>query len=196
MENISSYEPYIMLPFSKEILESCSDFSCGDDELDNFFHNDADLYSIELMGKTYCWITNDKPHQIVALFTLANDSIKTFNLDNKIRNRLNRTISNNKRGRSYPAVLIGRLGINKSFQNKSIGSQLLNFIKDWFRHKSNKTGCRFIVVDAYNNARTNKFYELNKFRYLYDNEAEEYSQYKSSSSRKISTRLMYFDLKL
>ena len=185
-----------MLPFSKEILESCSDFSCGDDELDNFFHNDADLYSIELMGKTYCWITNDKPHQIVALFTLANDSIKTFNLDNKIRNRLNRTISNNKRGRSYPAVLIGRLGINKSFQNKSIGSQLLNFIKDWFRHKSNKTGCRFIVVDAFNNARTNKFYELNKFRYLYDNEAEEYSQYKSSSSRKISTRLMYFDLKL
>ena len=185
-----------MLPFSKEILESCSDFSCGDDELDNFFHNGADLYSIELMGKTYCWITNDKPHQIVALFTLANDSIKTFNLDNKIRNRLNRTISNNKRGRSYPAVLIGRLGINKSFQNKSIGSQLLNFIKDWFRHKSNKTGCRFIVVDAYNNGRTNKFYELNKFRYLYDNEAEEYSQYKSSSSRKISTRLMYFDLKL
>lgn len=196
MSNFSLPLQCTFLPFSKEILESCSDFSCGDEELDYFFHNDADLYSIELMGKTYCWITNDKPHQIVALFTLANDSIKTFNLDNKIRNRLNRTISNNKRGRSYPAVLIGRLGINKYFQNKSIGSQLLNFIKDWFRHKSNKTGCRFIVVDAYNNGRTNKFYELNKFRYLYDNEAEEYSQYKSSSSRKISTRLMYFDLKL
>lgn len=149
MKTNSSYAPYIMLPFNKEILESCSDFSCGDDELDNFFHNDADLYSIELMGKTYCWITNDKPHQIVALFTLANDSIKTFNLNNRIRNKLNRTINNSKRGRSYPAVLIGRLGINKSFQNKSIGSQLLYFIKDWFRHKSNKTGCDMCYSNSF-----------------------------------------------
>ena len=196
MCNFSLHLQCTFLPFSKEILESCSGFSCGDDELDNFFHNDADLYSMELMGKTYCWITNDKPHQIVALFTLANDSIKTFNLNNRIRNKLNRTINNSKRGRSYPAVLIGRLGINKSFQNKSIGSQLLYFIKDWFRHKSNKTGCRFIVVDAYNNGTTTKFYEHNDFRYLYDNELEERSQYNIPPTNKISTRLMYYDLKL
>lgn len=190
------YQQYIMLPFSREILENCSDFTCGDTELDSFFHHDADLYSKELMGKTYCWITEERPYQIVALFTLANDSIKTLNLNNKIRNRLNRSISNRKRGRSYPAVLIGRLGINKSFQNKSVGSQLLHFIKDWFRHASNKTGCRFIVVDAYNNGRTTKFYERNNFRYLYDNETEECLQYKSSTTENISTRLMYFDLKL
>lgn len=196
MENDLAYQQYIMLPFSKEILDNCSDFTCGDTELDTFFHHDADLYSKELMGKTYCWITEERPCQIVALFTLANDSIKTFYLDKKIRNRLNRSISNNKRGRSYPAVLIGRLGINKSFQNKSVGSQLLHFIKDWFRHTSNKTGCRFIVVDAYNNGRTTKFYERNDFRYLYDSEIEECLQYKNSTTENISTRLMYFDLKL
>ena len=55
-------------------------------------------------------------------------------------------------GRSYPAVLIGRLGVNCEFQNTPIhiGRQLMSFIKDWFRHEDNKTGCRFIVVDAYN----------------------------------------------
>lgn len=196
MENDIVYQQYIMIPFSREILENCPNFSCGDDELDNFFYKDADLYSKELMGKTYCWITNEKPHQIVALFTLANDSIKTFYLDKKIRNRLNRTINNNKRGRSYPAVLIGRLGINESFQNKNIGSQVIHFIKDWFRHKSNKTGCRFIVVDAYNNGRTTKFYERNNFRYLYENEMEECLQYNNHKAKNIATRLMYFDLKL
>ena len=121
MESFSLYKQCTLIPFSKEILDNCPNFSCGDEELDNFFHRDADLYSKELMGKTYCWITNEKPHQIVALFTLANDSIKTFYLDNKIRNKLNRTINNNKRGRSYPAVLIGRLGINEYFQGKSVG---------------------------------------------------------------------------
>lgn len=196
MESFSLYKQCTLIPFSKEILDNCPNFSCGDEELDNFFHRDADLYSKELLGKTYCWITNEKPHQIVALFTLANDSIKTFYLDNKIRNRLNRTINNNKRGRSYPAVLIGRLGINEYFQGKSIGSQVLHFIKDWFRHTSNKTGCRFIVVDAYNNGRTTKFYEKNNFRYLYNNEKVELSQYSSSKANNISTRLMYLDLKL
>lgn len=40
------------------------------------------------MGKTYCWITESQPHQIVAAVTLANDSIKTTYLDKNTRNRL------------------------------------------------------------------------------------------------------------
>ena len=28
-------------------------FSCGDTDLDDFFHNDAERYAAELMGKTY-----------------------------------------------------------------------------------------------------------------------------------------------
>ena len=60
----------------------------------------------------------------------------------------------------------------------------------------NKTGCRFIVVDAYNNGRTTKFYESINFRYLYENEQEEGVQYKIPSTETILTRLMYCDLKL
>ena len=43
-----------MLPFNKEILESCSDFSCGDDELDNFFHNGCRFIVVDAYnnGKT------------------------------------------------------------------------------------------------------------------------------------------------
>ena len=90
-----------MLPYNNHVRERCLSFTCGDTDLDDFFHNDADRYSAELMGKTYCWITEQKPHRIVALFTLANDSIKTMHLDKSTRNRLNRPIDNPKRGRSY-----------------------------------------------------------------------------------------------
>lgn len=184
-----------MLPYNNQVRERCLSFTCGDTDLDDFFHNDAERYAAELMGKTYCWITEQKPHRIVALFTLANDSIKTLHLDKTTRNRLNLPIDNPKRGRSYPATLIGRIGVNQEFQGMNVGSQLMQFIKDWFRHEDNKTGCRFLVVDAYNNPRTLHFYERNDFRFLHTDEVEERAYYDIPCEETIATRLMYFDLK-
>ena len=195
MQQFSLFDQCVMLPYNNHVRERCFSFTCGDTDLDDFFHNDADRYAAELMGKTYCWITEQKPHRIVALFTLANDSIKTMHLDKSTRNRLNRPIDNPKRGRSYPATLIGRIGVNQEFQGMNVGSQLILFIKDWFRHEDNKTGCRFLVVDAYNNPRTLHFYERNDFRFLHTDEVEERAYYDIPSEETIATRLMYFDLK-
>ena len=195
MQQFSLFDQCVMLPYNNQVRERCLSFTCGDTDLDDFFHNDAERYAAELMGKTYCWITEQKPHRIVALFTLANDSIKTLHLDKTTRNRLNRPIDNPKRGRSYPATLIGRIGVNQEFQGMNVGSQLMQFIKDWFRHEDNKTGCRFLVVDAYNNPRTLHFYERNDFRFLHTDEVEERAYYDIPSEKTIATRLMYFDLK-
>lgn len=195
MQQFSLFDQCVMLPYNTEVRERCLFFTCGDADLDDFFHNDAERYAEELMGKTYCWVTEEKPHRIVALFTLANDSIKTLHLDKTTRNRLNRPIDNPKRGRSYPATLIGRIGVNQEYQGMKVGSQLIQFIKDWFRHEDNKTGCRFLVVDAYNNPHTLRFYERNKFRFLHVDEEEEGSYYNIPKDEKIVTRLMYFDLK-
>lgn len=86
--------------------------------------------------------------------------------------------------RSYPAVLIGRLGVNKDFRNltgeeKPIGDQLMDFIKSWFIDKGNKTGCRFIVVDAYNSIAPLKYYRRNGFTELFSSEDQEkeYTEY-------------------
>ena len=81
----------------------------------------------DMLGKTYCWVTKEKPYRIVALITLANDSIKAHKLSSSTRNKVQRNISNAKRGRSYPAVLIGRIGVNEDFQGFHVGSQLLDF---------------------------------------------------------------------
>lgn len=191
-----------MILYTKEIRELCPTFSCGQGEneqgLNDFFENDADLYREELLGKTYCFLTRELPHRIVGLFTISNDSIKTTHLGRSTTNRLNRGISNPKRGRSYPAVLIGRLGIDEHFQGggRYVGTQILDILKDWFTDENNKTGCRFLVVDAHNHPRTLHFYEQNGFKFLHKSEDEEREYYHIADGETIHTRLMYFDLKL
>lgn len=197
MNGISLYDDCVMLAYNKKVRNNCLPFSCGVNDLDDFFLNDADLYADELLGKTYCWVTTETPHKIVALFTLANDSIKAKLMSSNDKNRLQRNIVNPKRGRSYPAVLIGRLGVNREFQNtpSHVGQQLLSFIKDWFRHEDNKTGCWFIVVDAYNEENILRYYGRNGFVPLYKTEEIEKSYYDIPQNELLKTRLLYFDLK-
>ncbi len=68
--------------------------------------------------------------------------------------------------------------------------------KDWFRTSENKTGCRFIVVDAYNNDRTFHFYEKNGFKPLYKTEQEERDFLKLKPEEPLKNQFMFFDLKL
>lgn len=181
-----------------ELTEEISNlnFSCGDEDLDDFFHNHALLYAKEHLGKTYVFITTDTGSaEIVAFFTVSNDSIKTTFIPNNSRNRVQRRIPGLKHLRTYPAVLIGRLGVNKSFQGKGarIGQQVVNFIKMWFLDDNNKTGCRFLVVDAYNKQNVLSFYEHNGFKYLYASEADEKNATQVDSGE-LQTRLMFLDL--
>lgn len=193
--NIDLLTDTYLTPFNEEVISRCEPFSCGDEDLDEFFMHDALLYEAELLGKTYCFITKQLPYRIVGAFTLANDSIKTMHLEHTTINRLNRPIDNAKRGRSYPATLIGRLGVNILFRGAHAGTQVIDFLKDWLCDDDTKAGCRFLVVDAYNRPEVLRFYENNKFRYLHKNEDEEREYYHVNIEEPIHTRLMYFDLK-
>ena len=188
----------IRLPYTKEVASYCAPFICEDKDLDEFFAQDAFLYNTELLGRTYAWVKADNTRQILGLITLANDSVKSQNIAKSAKNRLQRSVPNAKRGINYPAVLIGRLGVSYEFRGKglNIGSQILDFIKDWFRSEDNKTGCRFIVVDAYNNPQTLHFYEKNGFKLLYKTEQEERTFLELNPEDPLETRFMFFDLKL
>lgn len=171
------------------------DFTCGNADLDEFFHNDALPYSLELLGKTYLMVLADNPAKVVCAFTLSNDSVKMALVPtNKIKNKLQRPIPNQKRMRSYPAVLIGRLGVANEFQGLNVGSQLLQYIMMWFLEKDNKTGCRFLVVDAYNTPAVLNFYEKNGFRYFYESEVQEKEAFHIAEDEQLHQRLMILDL--
>lgn len=77
---------------------------------------------------------------------------------------------------------IGRIGVNKEYQRRDIGTQMIDFIKRFFILE-NKTGCRFLTVDAYNKPRILKFYEDNGFTFYTEKDVNK------------QTRTMKYDLK-
>ena len=112
------------------------------------------------------------------------------------RNRLERKVPNAKHTRTYPALLIGRLGVNGQFQRSGLhlGSQVIDYLISWFIHPDNKTGCRFMVVDAYNRPETTEFYQKNGFRFLYSDEKFEKEAFHINVNQALNTRMMYLDL--
>ena len=181
---------------TESVLAACQPFSCGNDDLDDFFRNDATRYAHFLMGKTYCFRQNSNPNKIVCAFTVSNDSIRIYDLPRSRRDYMKSLTHHEKPLRRYPGVLIGRLGVSSEFAGKGIGSETLDFIKGWFLSTNNKTGCRFVIVDAVNEQYVISFYQKNGFQPLFSSEEQEfaYTIGKKDIPVKLDTRLMYFDL--
>jgi hypothetical protein len=185
--------------YDEYILKKCKPFDCGNSDLNEFFASDVINYTSELLGKSYCFTLDGSDDQIIAAFTISNDSIKTYTLPNSRKKKVNTDIPRQKQMRSYPAVLIGRLGVHKDFRKidgdgKSVGDQLMDFIKSWFIDKANKTGCRFIVVDSYNEEVPLKYYKRNGFVELFSSDEQEKEFTNYPQERNLTTRLLYFDL--
>lgn len=162
------------------IGDSISAFDCNDEDLNDFILNEACLYRNALLSVTY--VVEDKTtHDILAYFSLANDKISISDFESKTEfNRFRKhKFVNEKRLRSYPAIKIGRLAISKKAQHQSIGTYLLEFIEDYFII-DNKSGCRFVTVDAYVDAIP--FYIKNNYQFLNNDDEDK------------RTRVMYFDL--
>ena len=169
-------------------------FNCGNSDLNEFFTEDAIKYSSSLMGKTYAFFLDSDKESIVCMFTVSNDSLKADDLPNSRKKKLNKVIPRIKQRKSYPAVLIGRLGVSIKYSGSGVGTQLMDFIKAWFIDPLNKTGCRFIVVDAYNTENAIKYYEKNEFSFLFSSEEQEKKYLNIEPQDKLNTRMMYFDL--
>lgn len=185
--------------YSQEIINISQPFDCANSDLNDFYSNDAINYSSELLGKSYCFSLDENPEIIVCAFTISNDSIKTMNLPNARKKKVIKDIPRTKQMRSYPAVLIGRLGVHKDFrkfdlEEQRIGDQLMDFIKSWFVDGANKTGCRFIVVDSYNEFKPLRYYKNNGFLELFSSEEQEKEYTGVSADQILDTRLLFFDL--
>lgn len=159
---------------------SClASFDCGDEDLNEFFRNDALDHKNELLAEIYSFHTiAEATGEIlppVAFVTFHNDVIL---LPKDLKKEI---LPHPKRHYpSHPAVKIGRLGVLHDLQGIGIGSHLLKTVKKFFL-QDNRTGCRFITVDAY--AKSAKFYKNNGFQFL------------TAQDEKKRNRTMFFDLK-
>ncbi len=178
--------------FTPSLLNDGANFVCGDTDLDEFFQKDAFLQANQLLCKNYCFTSDANPSEIVCAFTLANDSIKK--IPGSRKKKVEGAIPREKHYASYPAVMIGRLGVSKTMQDHNLGTEVLDFIKAWLVDPLNKTGCRFVLVDSYNQPQNFRFYERNGFHFLFSSEEQERDFRDLKPDRPLSTRLMYFDL--
>lgn len=155
-------------------------FDCCDEDLNDFILNEASLYRNALLSVTYI-VEEKSTEEVLAYFSLANDKISISDFESKTEfNRFRKhKFVNEKRLKSYPAIKIGRLAIAKSAQHQSIGTYLLEFIEEYFL-TDNKSGCRFVTVDAYVDAIP--FYIKNNYQFLNNDDEDK------------RTRVMYFDL--
>lgn len=190
---------------TEDTLLETNPFVCGDNDMDDFFQKDAIIYTRYRMGKTYCFRMRKDLKQVVACFTVSNDSIRIYDLPSSRKNAMWGITHREKMLTRYPGVLIGRLAVAVEFSNKGIGSEILDFIKMWFLDEENKTGCRFAIVDAKNETNVLHFYERNGFKTLFPREIDEDFYTKPPKNekeraqrlltpRKLQTRLMFCDL--
>lgn len=162
------------------IGDSISAFDCNDEDLNDFLINESNLYRNALLSVTYV-VEDKESRDIIAYFSLSNDKISISDFENITEfNRFRKhKFINEKRLRSYPAIKIGRLAISKKAQHQNIGTYLLEFIEDYFII-DNKSGCRFVTVDAYVDAIP--FYIKNNYQFLNNDDEDK------------QTRVLYFDL--
>lgn len=172
--NKEDYDIVDLLP--ETLLES---FKCTEDDLNDFLINDSKNYQKELLSRTYL-VVYKPTRDIAAYFSLLNDVIKLDETEKRTRNRINRHIPYCKHRSHYPAVKLGRLAVDERYAGQGIGRYILNNLKYIFTH-GNRTGCRFLTVDALSSA--TRFYEHNGFHFFTEADKDDY------------TRLMYFDLK-
>jgi GNAT superfamily N-acetyltransferase len=151
-------------------------FDCGDLDLNEYFQKDAVFHKKELITQTYYLEVVDQTGIPLALIDFCNDTVKLKNFQD------HPDIASKKRYPFLPAVKITRFGVSKDLQNQDIGTHVMNMVKRFFV-TNNRTGCRFITVDAYNNERVLRFYLANGFKPFNDKDSRR------------QTRSLYFDLK-
>ena len=169
-------------------FECCQYFDCGDSDLNEFFQCDAEPHKTELLATIYCLKIKEaidgEDSPPLAFISFSNDAIPTAKTKNFLgfKNYLTNSIPTQKHYPYLPAVKIGRIGVQKDYQRNHIGTYLINLTKRLFT-TNNRTGCRFITVDAYKEPVVTKFYRKNDFQFLHD------------SDKGKKTRIMFFDLK-
>ena len=169
-----------------------SDFDCGNADLNEFFSQDALAYKRQMLTRTYFFRLKNNG-SIVGAFSFSASSIKTADLPGSRRKKVKEYVPREKTLKSYPGILIGRLGVSAKFQGQGAGLQMMDIIKD-FCLASFPDFVRFLLVDAYNEPEIVGFYEKNNFATVFSSEEQEKENYRQPPDETLRTRYMFYDM--
>ena len=162
-------------------------FDCGDDDLNRFLLDDAKHAQViglaaslvEELRIANTFILEDEG-RIAAYFCLLNDRISRSEITGSRWKKIRAKFPVSKQFRSYPCIKVGRFAVSVDYHGQSVGTWLMNKLKERLNVGQNQSAFRYITVDAYLSAI--EFYRKNGFQELTKKEEDEH------------TRLMFFDM--
>ena len=179
-----------MLILSEEQI--ISNLDCGNADLNDFFNHDAIRYKQQMLSRTY-FFRHNISGAVVCAFSFSASSIKTADLPASRRKKVKELVPREKSLKSYPGILIGRMGVSTEFAGQGVGSQLMRAIKN-FCLASFPDFVRYLFVDAYNDPAVIGFYQKNDFTSVFSTEEQEKQSYRHPPSDPLQTRYMFYDM--
>lgn len=153
-------------------VEELKDFYCGAFKMDAFIHGGLR----ESIDNDYCkaYAVRNEDNKLVAFFALSYDSLQLDADDvEDLQNGWSETSTPQPTEAyfdtfwakvHYPALEIAYLAVSKEYQNKHIGTQILEEIENMAR-KQQFAGCQFLTVGSYHSREYSavSFYSKNHF---------------------------------
>jgi len=126
---------FASVPFDPELDTSA--FSCGEASLDKWLVADAETETRR--GSARVWVWLDEADRVVAYYSLSASKVKRDDIPTAL-------------GRGgpveMPAVLIGRLALDRSLRGQNLGEVLLADALARIVEATRTVGARFVVIDA------------------------------------------------
>lgn len=129
---------------------SLAGFESGEPELDEWLQRSALAAQKKGTGRTFVWVVRDDPaRRVVAYYTLAAHLIEREQLSKRLGRGMPRQL---------PAVLLGRLAVDRSLQGQGLGGAVLAEGISRVVEVTAQLGARYLVVDALH-VRAAEFYQ-------------------------------------
>jgi len=131
-------------------------FDCGIEELNHFFYNNANDFIREDYSQLYLSRIKETS-EILGFFTLSCTSIRSEEQE---------LVSIEKIARYIPGLLLGMFAVDKKYQEKGVGTDLLKKAVHLSLKTSMTVGCRCLIVDSMINERLINFYQKIGFEFV------------------------------
>ena len=123
-----------------ELLDDRHDrsrFDCGNDELSAFLKSYAGTWSTWDLGRTFVAVESDDKPRVIGYYTLGMASVNSPAMEDRL-------------GVTHlPVVLLDRLAVDKEFQGKGIGAELLvDALERAYRVSRGEIAAHAVFVEA------------------------------------------------
>lgn len=105
-------------------------------EIHSFYHNDLGKYHVNKLSTVRLVKADGK---IIGYFTLSMNAIELSTLDKD--EKVSGTST-----KKYPAILLGRMGVDKKYRKKGIAREVCKFCQGIADVVSEKVACRYIML--------------------------------------------------